>query len=74
MEKQDYDPKVTSLMKHISCSLLITYQCYLCPGNQRATGDRNPDYTGTFLFENDYSTVRMSERDYIAEGHKSRSM
>ncbi|MBX9727746.1 MAG: galactose-1-phosphate uridylyltransferase, partial [Sphingopyxis sp.] len=24
--------------------------CYLCPGNQRVTGQRNPDYAGTFVF------------------------
>jgi len=35
--------------------------CYLCPGNSRASGDRNPHYHGTFVFENDYSTVRMDE-------------
>ncbi|OJJ79842.1 uncharacterized protein ASPGLDRAFT_52061 [Aspergillus glaucus CBS 516.65] len=35
--------------------------CYLCPGNTRANGIRNPEYTGTFAFENDFSTVRMDE-------------
>ena len=29
--------------------------CYLCPGNERAGGARNPDYTGTFVFDNDFS-------------------
>ena len=29
--------------------------CYLCPGNERARGARNPDYTGTFVFDNDFS-------------------
>ncbi len=28
--------------------------CYLCPGNVRANGERNPDYTGTFVFDNDF--------------------
>src|SRR3954467_303856 len=32
--------------------------CYLCPGNARAGGARNPDYTGTFVFENDYAALR----------------
>ena len=27
--------------------------CYLCPGNGRAGGARNPAYTSTFVFEND---------------------
>jgi UDPglucose--hexose-1-phosphate uridylyltransferase len=32
--------------------------CYLCPGNARAGGARNPDYTGTFVFDNDYPALR----------------
>lgn len=31
--------------------------CYLCPGNARAGGARNPAYTGTFVFRNDYSAL-----------------
>lgn len=31
--------------------------CYLCPGNQRAGGKRNPDYDGTFVFTNDFSAL-----------------
>jgi UDPglucose--hexose-1-phosphate uridylyltransferase len=31
--------------------------CYLCPGNERAGGARNPAYTGTFVFQNDYSAL-----------------
>jgi len=29
-------------------------QCYMCPGNKRAAGARNPDYKNTFIFGNDY--------------------
>ncbi|MCC7462838.1 MAG: UDP-glucose--hexose-1-phosphate uridylyltransferase [Gammaproteobacteria bacterium] len=32
-------------------------QCYLCPGNARAGGVRNPDYTSTFAFTNDYPAL-----------------
>jgi UDPglucose--hexose-1-phosphate uridylyltransferase len=32
-------------------------QCYLCPRNERAGGARNPDYTGTFVFTNDFSAL-----------------
>ena len=32
--------------------------CYLCPGNERAGGVRNPTYTGTFVFENDFAALR----------------
>jgi len=31
--------------------------CYLCPGNQRAGGVRNPQYTSTFVFENDFAAL-----------------
>jgi UDPglucose--hexose-1-phosphate uridylyltransferase len=31
--------------------------CYLCPGNQRAGGKRNPDYVTTFVFTNDFSAL-----------------
>jgi UDPglucose--hexose-1-phosphate uridylyltransferase len=31
--------------------------CYLCPGNVRAQGARNPDYAGTFVFDNDFAAV-----------------
>ncbi|MFN8379610.1 MAG: UDP-glucose--hexose-1-phosphate uridylyltransferase [Anaerolineae bacterium] len=32
-------------------------KCYLCPGNERAGGVRNPDYTGTFVFTNDFAAL-----------------
>ncbi len=38
--------------------------CYLCPGNERAGGARNPAYTSTFVFENDYAALRPD----VAEG------
>lgn len=31
--------------------------CYLCPGNERANGKRNPDYHGAFAFDNDYPAL-----------------
>jgi len=32
--------------------------CYLCPGNARAGGARNPRYTSTFVFDNDFAALR----------------
>lgn len=32
-------------------------KCYLCPGNGRAGGARNPDYDGIFVFVNDFSAL-----------------
>jgi UDPglucose--hexose-1-phosphate uridylyltransferase len=31
--------------------------CYLCPGNARAGGVRNPQYEGTFVFPNDFPAL-----------------
>jgi UDPglucose--hexose-1-phosphate uridylyltransferase len=31
--------------------------CYLCPGNRRVGGARNPAYSGTFVFDNDHPCV-----------------
>jgi UDPglucose--hexose-1-phosphate uridylyltransferase len=31
--------------------------CYLCPGNARANGRRNPAYEGTFAFDNDFPAL-----------------
>ena len=38
---------------------LLAYDptCYLCPGNERAGGARNPKYTSTFIFENDFAAL-----------------
>jgi len=39
---------------------LPTYDptCYLCPGNERAGGFRNPQYSSTFVFDNDFAALR----------------
>ena len=31
--------------------------CYLCPGNERAGGIRNPPYSRTFVFDNDFAAL-----------------
>ncbi len=31
--------------------------CYLCPGNERAGGERNPMYPSTFVFQNDFAAL-----------------
>src|ERR1019366_10154441 len=35
-------------------------ECYLCPGNERAGGIRNPEYTSTFVFDNDFPALLPS--------------
>ncbi|GAC1702652.1 MAG: UDP-glucose--hexose-1-phosphate uridylyltransferase [Candidatus Acidiferrum sp.] len=32
-------------------------KCYLCPGNERAGGARNPKYERTFVFDNDFPAL-----------------
>lgn len=34
-------------------------ECYLCPGNARAGGAKNPDYEHTFVFTNDFSALKL---------------
>ncbi len=42
--------------------------CYLCPGNARAGGARNPPYESTFVFENDYAALRPdTPEDHLDE-------
>ena len=31
--------------------------CYLCPGNERAQGNYNPNYESTFVFTNDFAAL-----------------
>jgi UDPglucose--hexose-1-phosphate uridylyltransferase len=37
--------------------------CYLCPGNTRAGGQRNPEYVSTFVFTNDFAALRPDNPD-----------
>ena len=56
--------------------------CYLCPGNLRAGGRRNPQYTSTYVFDNDFAAltpapdrIRMDEGDHglmVAESESGR--
>jgi UDPglucose--hexose-1-phosphate uridylyltransferase len=38
-------------------SLAYDPTCYLCPGNTRAGGVRNPQYESTFVFDNDFAAL-----------------
>ncbi len=35
--------------------------CYLCPGNSRAGGIKNPNYRDVFVFQNDYSALLLDD-------------
>jgi UDPglucose--hexose-1-phosphate uridylyltransferase len=43
-----------------TCTRALTCDpsCYLCPGNQRAGGARNPKYESTFVFTNDFAALK----------------
>lgn len=36
-------------------------ECYLCPGNVRSNGIKNPEYTDCYVFENDFSALLKDE-------------
>ncbi len=49
--------------------------CYLCPGNLRASGESNPVYPHTFVFDNDFASLqgeappqRIEDGLLVAEG------
>ncbi|HTT18494.1 MAG TPA: UDP-glucose--hexose-1-phosphate uridylyltransferase [Candidatus Sulfotelmatobacter sp.] len=40
--------------------------CYLCPGNARAGGVRNPKYISTFVFDNDFAALKPgTQREHL---------
>ncbi len=43
-------------------------ECYLCPGNLRANGARNPVYKDTFVFVNDFAAVLPDAPDNYSGG------
>lgn len=38
--------------------------CYLCPGNERANGEVNPEYINSFVFDNDFAALKQEEIDF----------
>ncbi len=37
--------------------------CFLCPTNTRVSGDKNPDYEGTYVFNNDHAALTPATPD-----------
>ena len=48
--------------------------CYLCPGNARAGGARNPDYPSTFVFTNDFAALLPEAPEVRAESYDPHSL
>jgi UDPglucose--hexose-1-phosphate uridylyltransferase len=44
--------------------------CYLCPGNARAGGKRNPPYSAVFVFDNDYAALVPGAPDFAADNSR----
>jgi UDPglucose--hexose-1-phosphate uridylyltransferase len=44
--------------------------CYLCPGNDRAGGLRNPAYTDTFIFDNDFAALTSEGVELPPDSHE----
>lgn len=42
----------------VQAALQYDPNCYLCPGNARAGGERTPQYTETYVFENDFAALK----------------
>lgn len=42
--------------------------CYLCPGNQRASGVRNPAYRGPYVFDNDFPALQPDAHAPVHDG------
>jgi UDPglucose--hexose-1-phosphate uridylyltransferase len=38
-------------------------ECYLCPGNMRSSGERNPEYAQTFVFDNDFPALLTPQNE-----------
>lgn len=53
---QQETPSVQTLPQHDP-------DCFLCPGNTRVSGDKNPDYTTTYVFTNDFAALMTDTPD-----------
>ena len=49
-------------------------QCYLCPGNERAGGARNPAYDHTFVFTNDFAALMPLEQPFSSKAENDLSL
>ncbi len=47
--------------------------CYLCPGNTRSGGQMNPDYSSTYVFDNDFPALLPDQITDISPGEENRN-
>lgn len=43
--------------------------CYLCPGNERAGGIKNPDYESVYVFDNDFAALLKDSPEAAEASH-----
>jgi len=43
--------------------------CALCPGNKRASGERNPEYASTYVFTNDFAALLPNAPELSSASH-----
>jgi UDPglucose--hexose-1-phosphate uridylyltransferase len=55
-------------VESVSAQALPTHQlgCYLCPGELRANGARNPDYGSVYVFDNDFPALLPDGQGSVA--------
>lgn len=56
--KRPWQGQQEETASHASPSYAPT--CYLCPGNSRIGGSANPQYEGTFVFDNDFAALQTN--------------
>lgn len=61
--QEEKEPQIVAINYH--------EDCFLCPGNQRISGDHNPDYSGTFIFENDFAALMKQSPDAPSPSEQS---
>src|ERR1700704_6055877 len=61
-------------VEELPAEKLVEYDptCYLCPGNARAGGVSNPQYSSTFVFDNDFAALRPETIISRHEGESSK--
>ena len=47
--------------------------CHLCAGNERVNGERNPQYVGPYVFDNDFDALRPDVPEYRDDDELFRS-
>jgi UDPglucose--hexose-1-phosphate uridylyltransferase len=50
------------------CEMPYDPACYLCPGNERASGIRNPAYSSVFAFDNDFPALSRDAAELPNQG------